>query len=103
MVKIVSLIDKYSFCSFLIAYISMRITPIAIECWDPLGVCPWASFSTLNMDCIYHNGGDKNFQSLGQFSIIQDLRAQPILVRMSCNVGKCKLHGSTTYACKRRS
>ena len=54
------------------------------------------------MDCIYHNAGDNNFQSLGVFSTLMDLGSQPILVRMSCNVGKCKLHGSKACSCNRR-
>jgi len=45
----------------------------------------------------------KIFDSLGQFSTVMDLRCQTIFIRMSCNVGKCKLHGTTTCSCNRRS
>jgi len=42
-------------------------------------------------------------KSLGQFLTVMDLRCQAIFIRMSCNVGKCKLHGSATCICNRRS
>jgi len=32
------------------------------------------------MDYSYHNGGDKNFQSLGVFSTVMDLNAQAIFI-----------------------